>query len=134
MDLRCTSKKGLFVLVTLFALLISQRAEALEIEPNAVFIRVIDVGSGLACVVRMPGDFYMVYDAGHFSGQGKSAFEGVQSVIPAGREIDLLVLSHSDSDHLGFVNRKHEEDQRQPEPVNCVFCLLPSACDGDHDQ
>lgn len=41
--------------------------QALTIEQNAVFVRVIDTGLGLACVVRMLGDFYMVYDAGHWN-------------------------------------------------------------------
>ena len=79
-------------------------ARALTIEPNAVFVRVIDVGPGLAIVVRMPGDFYMVYDAGHWAGGGSAAFEGVKSVVPEDEEIDLMVLSHSDADHLAAVD------------------------------
>ncbi len=89
----------------LFALIINQSTFALDVEENAVFIRVIDVGAGLACVVRMPGDHYMVYDAGHWSGGGRVAFEGIQAVIPDNEVIDLLILSHSDSDHLGAVKQ-----------------------------
>ena len=43
---------------------------SLPIEPDAVFVRVVDSGAGLATVVRMPGDRYMIYDAGHWTGEG----------------------------------------------------------------
>ena len=47
----------------------------------------------------------MVYDAGHWNGQGKSAFDGISQIVPEGEEIDLMILSHSDSDHIGAVKR-----------------------------
>ncbi len=80
-------------------------AFALNPEENAVFVRVIDVGPGEACVVKMPGDYYMIYDAGHWTGEGRAAFDGISEIIPDGEEIDLMVLSHSDSDHMGAVKR-----------------------------
>lgn len=92
-------------LTIFFIFLIIQTAHALSPEPDAVFVRVIDVGPGESCVIKMPGDFYMVYDAGHWNGQGKSAFEGISEIVPDGEEIDLMILSHSDSDHIGAVKR-----------------------------
>ncbi len=86
--------------ILIFALFLTRYAFALDLEQDAVFIRVIDVGPGLASVIRMPGDHYMVYDAGHWAGGGKRAFDGIKDVIPQGEDIDLLVLSHSDADHL----------------------------------
>ena len=77
---------------------------ALEVDPGGVFVRVIDVGAGHAAVIRMPGGFHMVYDAGNFTDDGKSALAGVQSVIGEGERIDLMILSHSDADHLGAVD------------------------------
>ena len=74
-------------------------------QSDSVYVRVIDVGPGLATVVKMPGDFYMVYDAGHWNGEGSRAFAGISDVIPPGEEIYLMVLSHSDSDHQGAVKR-----------------------------
>ncbi len=51
-------KHSIVTLVTWF--LLSQGAFALNIEQDAVFVRVIDVGPGLASVIRMLGDHYMV--------------------------------------------------------------------------
>ena len=47
----------------------------------------------------MPEPHYLVYDTGHWN-QDNLVFQRVQEVIPADTEIDLLLLSHSDSDHL----------------------------------
>ena len=78
---------------------------ALEIESDAVFVRIIDVGAGHSAVVRMPGNHYMVYDAGDYRDDGTSAIEGIREVVPESEDIDLLVLSHSDADHLGAVDK-----------------------------
>lgn len=89
------------VLATLFA----PSAAALEADPDGVFVRVIDVGAGHAAVTQMPGGHYMVYDAGNFADKGMSALEGVRSIVPEGEDIDLMILSHSDADHLGAVEK-----------------------------
>src|SRR5215207_266755 len=73
---------------------------ALAPERNAVFVRVVDVGAGLCCVVKMPGGHNLVYDAGNYADGGRTAFAAVQQLIPRGESIDLLVLSHTDSDHV----------------------------------
>ena len=72
-------------------------AGGLEIDSNGLFVRVIDVGNGHAAVIAMSSGFYMVYDTGF----GKRTLAGVRSVVPDGEDIDLLVLSHTDSDHIG---------------------------------
>ncbi|WP_069947806.1 DNA internalization-related competence protein ComEC/Rec2 [Microbulbifer aggregans] len=64
---------------------------------------VLDVGQGLAVVLRN-NDQALVYDTGPGSGEGWSA--GGQIVAPfllgeGYRQVDLLVLSHGDSDHAG---------------------------------
>jgi competence protein ComEC len=61
-------------------------------------VRIADVGAGLCTVTRAPGGEVMVHDAGHWLGQGCLA--AVRPLVP-GDTIDLLVLSHADSDHLG---------------------------------
>lgn len=71
-------------------------------------VRVVDTGPGLCCAIMVPGDdgpHYAIYDAGHYRRRGAVAFQGIQEVIPAGSVIDLMVLSHSDADHLGAVKR-----------------------------
>ena len=62
-------------------------ASSLEIDRSGLFVRVIDVGNGHAAAIAMPGEFYMVYDAGR-SGR---TLVGVRSVVPDGEEIDLLI-------------------------------------------
>ena len=69
-----------------------------------VLVRIIDVGAGHAAVARIPGGHYLVYDAGHWAGGGATAFAGVSGVVPGGEDIDLMVLSHSDADHLAAVD------------------------------
>jgi competence protein ComEC len=69
-----------------------------------ILVRVVDVGAGLCCVVKMPGNHYMIYDAGNYTDGGAGAFEAISEIIPAESVIDLLVLSHSDADHLGAVD------------------------------
>jgi len=44
-----------------------------------------------------PGKFF-VYDAGHWV--GKKCIEAVRQIV-TGEQVDLMVLSHSDADHLG---------------------------------
>jgi hypothetical protein len=47
-----------------------------------VFVRVVDCGQALCCVVKMPGDKYMIYDAGNYTDGGALTFEKVQDIIP----------------------------------------------------
>ena len=96
--------------IILLILLLPAASLALEIEPDAVFVRVVDSGAGLATVLRLPGDHYIIYDAGHWNGQGSRSFNAFAEVIPDGAEIDLLVLSHSDADHQGAVGRIFDND------------------------
>lgn len=80
-------------------------ADAFALEPTIddVYVRVVDVGAGHCAVVRMPGDHYMVYDAGNYEDDGATCFTAIQEIVPEEQAIDLMVLSHSDSDHLGAV-------------------------------
>lgn len=87
------------------ALLLPVSAVALEPEPGALFVRVVDVGAGLCCVVKIPGDdgddFYLVYDAG----KGNLAMRVINELVPDNEPIDLLVLSHTDSGDAGPITR-----------------------------
>lgn len=86
-------KRPLLVL----ALLIVPHANALDAGPDDVYVRVVDVGPGLCTVTKAPRGHYMVYDAGHW--HGEKCIEAVRQIVE-GEEIDLLIISHSDSDHL----------------------------------
>ena len=87
--------------------IISTPVFSLTLEQDAIFVRVVDTGAGLATVTYMPGGYYMIYDAGHWTFKNKT-YASLSDVIPAGEEIDLMVLSHSDSDHLGVVPKIFE--------------------------
>lgn len=70
----------------------------LQVGPEDAYVRVVDVGAGLCTITAAPGGRYMVYDAGHWS--NRQCIDAVRDVVTTG-VIDLLVISHADSDHLG---------------------------------
>lgn len=77
---------------------------ALTPDEDDVLVRVADIRAGLCCVIQTPGNHYAIYDAGRWNGDSRNhAVATVQSIIPPGSNVDLLVLSHSDADHLGAV-------------------------------
>jgi beta-lactamase superfamily II metal-dependent hydrolase len=70
-----------------------------------LYLRVIDVGQGESIVAKATdatGPHYLIYDAG--VGHA-SAMRGLHAVIPVGSRVDLMVISHNDSDHLGAVKQ-----------------------------
>lgn len=64
-------------------------------------VRVVDIGAGLCVVVVVPGGHAMVYDAGR---GGDTCARAVREMVPS-HQLDLIVLSHSDSDHIGDMRR-----------------------------
>ena len=72
-----------------------------------LWTRVIDTGPGHASVTVIPGGFYMVYDTGHWN-YDRHVSEQILKMIPSDQAIDLLVLSHSDADHLGATDEIFE--------------------------
>jgi beta-lactamase superfamily II metal-dependent hydrolase len=72
-------------------------AFALEPQPDALFVRVVDVGAGLCCVIKTPDNHSIIYDAGY------SAIKGITNLIPIHTTVDYLILSHTDADHIASV-------------------------------
>ncbi len=75
----------------------------MSIEPNSAKVTVLDVGQGLATVVRTQNHI-LVFDTGPKLGDMADAGERV--VLPylateGIAEIDMLVISHGDNDHSG---------------------------------
>ena len=66
---------------------------------SGAYVQVVDVGAGLCCAARLPGNHYMIYDAG----RSKNDLKAIEEVIPEGATVNLMVLSHSDADHLAAV-------------------------------
>jgi len=63
-----------------------------------VDIRVLDVGPGLATLIKLPQNKFVIYDAG---GSGAVNTLGqIKEYIPAGSDIELMIVSHTDADHL----------------------------------
>ena len=69
--------------------------------------RIIDTGSGHASVTRFPDGSVMVYDTGHWN-HDRYVFNEIQSFVGSG-DIDLLILSHSDSDHIAATDELFSE-------------------------
>ena len=67
-------------------------------SPDGALIRFVDVGPGLCIVGRFPGGQDFLYDAGHWV--GSNCLNSVREIVQDG-VIELVVISHSDSDHLG---------------------------------
>ncbi len=77
---------------------ISTAQAALVPGDNDLYIRVVDVGAGLCTITRSPGPSFMVYDAGHWNNH-RCHDAAVESI--GDNDIDLMVISHNDGDHLG---------------------------------
>ncbi len=82
-------------LSALFGLSASAAAVTGEKE---TYIRVVDAGNALCVIVRTPDLKYMLYDAGNY--KTDDCAKAVDEIIGA-NEIDLVILSHSDADHVG---------------------------------
>lgn len=67
-------------------------------ETDVLTVRIVDVGAGLCTIAHAPPNRYMVYDVGHW--MGNDCVEAIQEFVE-GERIDVLVISHPDSDHLG---------------------------------
>jgi hypothetical protein len=64
-----------------------------------VNVRVVDTGHALCGVARIPPYHDLVYDAGATG----AFYDGINELVPEGARIDMLVLSHTDADHIGSV-------------------------------
>ena len=89
------------LLTSLLLLVLPTEAVALDAGPNDLYARVVDVGPGLCVVVKAPGGKHLVFDGGHWT--GKHCRDGVRAVVGDAEEIDVMILSHSDADHIGNV-------------------------------
>src|SRR6056297_205952 len=70
----------------------------LTVAQEEVYIRVVDVGPGLCAITRIPGPYFMVYDSGHWLND--RCLDAAKDIIQD-NDIDLLILSHNDADHIG---------------------------------
>lgn len=74
-----------------------------NISPNAVKIDILDVGQGLAVVARTK-NHTLIYDTGAMSPSGFNMGDAVITpflITNKVREIDVIIISHGDNDHIG---------------------------------
>lgn len=62
-------------------------------------ISILDTGPGMCTIIRTPSGKHIIYDAGYWSPRGFS-FSKISELIPSEAEIELMVLSHTDGDHI----------------------------------
>jgi competence protein ComEC len=103
--MRSMRSVGSFVILVLAVLFDVVCADARQPEAGGLFVRVVDTGPAECVVVKTPDDRCFVFDCGHWNANGFRAWKGVNDLFPSGHSIDLVVLSHSDSDHNGGVAR-----------------------------
>jgi len=84
--------------------------EHIAIEEE-VKVHIIDVGAGLGTVIELPENKWVIYDAGHYRGGSDTRYHQFETILPENAEIELMVLSHTDGDHIGAAGeilRKHK--------------------------
>ncbi len=64
-------------------------------DAEGVEVHIVDVGAGLGCIIRTPDDKYIIYDGGN----GHHVHKYLRSIYPTGNDIELVIASHTDSDH-----------------------------------
>jgi len=114
------SARALLIRACILSLFWAPASHALDPQAKGVFVRVTDTGHGFCGVIKLPGvrkpptkccgetfgpDRWVIFDAGNWDAQGKLAYQKIAELIPRGSDIELLVLSHGDADHLGAVVR-----------------------------
>jgi beta-lactamase superfamily II metal-dependent hydrolase len=93
------SYRALKLAVVLPSLMAATQASAALIPgPQDLYVRIVDNGAGLCTIVEIPGKHYLVYDTGHPS-QGHVCVHAAEEIVD-GDTVDLMVVSHSDQDHL----------------------------------
>ena len=110
------------IFVLLVVMMIATSATALEPGPDDAYVRVVDVGSGLCTVTAIAGEHYMLFDAGHWTGD--HCIKAVREIV-GDKVIDLMVISHSDSDHLGEANEILSEFEVTMDATNDLLVARP---------
>lgn len=77
-------------------------------EPNSLFLRVIDTGSGTMTLTIVTGGSnsdrkVMIYDGGHWD-DDRRIIKELNHYLGRRKIIDVMIISHSDSDHLGVAD------------------------------
>lgn len=88
------------------AIIIISNFNIIDVD-KALKISMIDVGHGDSILITTPNNKYILIDTGDKYYKGEKTYDvGVQTIIPyllkqGIKKIDLLILTHMDSDHIG---------------------------------
>jgi len=74
---------------------------AIEGTDGDLIVDIVDVGAGLCNIITLPDSRYIIYDAGHYRGRGRTTYYQIAEIVPPGSQIELLIMSHTDGDHIG---------------------------------
>ena len=91
------------ILALLFVIVFFVFNNPRNLEADEYIVTLLDVGQGLSMVIEAP-DYVLVYDTGPAYSSGFSTAQSV--LIPylqrrGIRQIDMLIISHADNDHIG---------------------------------
>lgn len=69
-------------------------------------VNIIDTGPGLATVIELPNGEYLIYDTGHWH-EIDTVMDKLETIVEDKEEavVDMIVLSHSDADHIAATDR-----------------------------
>ncbi|OGU94285.1 MAG: hypothetical protein A2220_11075 [Ignavibacteria bacterium RIFOXYA2_FULL_35_10] len=69
---------------------------------DSLYVKVLDCGQALCCLIRCPDGKIIIYDAGDYLKESKDEVrKEIPKFLGACTTVDLLILSHTDADHIG---------------------------------
>lgn len=74
-------------------------------DAQGVDIYIVDVGAGLGCIIKTPAGKFIIYDGGNSDYVNRF----LNDLHPKGDSIDLVIVSHTDSDHWRAIDDISED-------------------------
>lgn len=72
-----------------------------KIKENTTQIHLLDVGQGSSILLISQDGTSVLIDTGRYDDEDKRIISHLDSYLGLGRELDLLIFTHNDSDHIG---------------------------------
>jgi beta-lactamase superfamily II metal-dependent hydrolase len=79
-------------------------SSSFAVRADDVVVHIIDSGGAHCSVTEIPGGHYLVFDAGTaLTEKDDVCADRIAEIVPKDDVIDLMILSHSDADHISAV-------------------------------
>ena len=92
------------IVLLFFSFLLS--LSALDHTQKGLFVRVVDTGQGLSCIIKTTDEdgnsVYAFYDAGE---NGTEVMKNAKKIIPEQSKIKYFFISHTDGDHMSATEK-----------------------------